>query len=314
MKHFFLILLLSITTAGVYCSPPEAARRVEVVFCLDMSASTNGLIDRFRDHLWDYTYFFSTCSPVPEYRIGVVGFSRPTFKRENGYVKVLKDLTTDMESLSKEMFDLKSSIEKGDQFVGHALIACAKDISWSKDSSVIKVLFVVGNGLVTLGGTDFRNAAAELQSMGVVVNTLYCSNRTFNKRELGGWADIAEIGKGKFTTFSVASHYYGDPGVNINQLRALNDSLNKTYLYYGPNGKEHWEIMTEQDRKIYNANAEGYLYRCLFKISPLYQKKNTTWDLIDLVTVNGSLGHTAINAAYLRKSLQSSAPMTCRKL
>jgi hypothetical protein len=211
-RFFFLILIFFFVPASRPLAQANAAGRIEVVFCLDLSGSTNGLIDRFRDHFWDYTYALSKCTPQVTYRFGVVGFSRPSFRRETGYVKVLKDLTTDMEAVGKELFELKTSVEKGDQMVGHALTACGKNISWSEDSSVVKILYVVGNGMVNEGGTDFRKAAQELQAGGIIVNTLYCNTKTMSNLEVSGWKEIAEIGKGYFSSFSVRSNYYTTVG------------------------------------------------------------------------------------------------------
>jgi hypothetical protein len=280
--------------------------RVEIVFCLDLSASTNGLIDRFRDHLWDYTRLMAQCSPQPAYRIGVVGFSRPSFRRETGYVRVLKDLTTDIESIGGVLDEMRSSIEKGDQFVGHALIACAKEISWSADSSTLKILFLVGNGRVNQGGTDYRKAAGELAEMGVQVNTLFCTTRKYSRTEAAGWAEIAAIGGGSYSAFSVSSKYVGSTGsLDLRTLHGLNDTLNRTYLYYGPAGRERWQLMQDLDARLYFRNPEGYVHRVRYKISALYQKRNSSWDLVDLLLSRGNLRQADFEPAQLPDPLRT---------
>jgi len=314
-RFFFLILIFFSVPVSRTLAQSTGTGRVEVVFCLDLSGSTNGLIDRFRDHFWDYTYALSKCNPQVSYRFGVVGFSRPSFRRETGYVKVLKDLTTDLEAVGNELFELKTSVEKGDQMVGHALAACGKNISWTADSSVLKILFMVGNGLVNEGGTDFRKAAQELQENGIIINALYCNTKTMSSLEVSGWKEIAEIGKGYFSSFSVRSNYYTTvAGVDLKRLHELNDSLNNTYVYYGPVGKERWQMMRELDRRIYNSNPEGYLYRSYFKISPLYQRKNSSWDLVDLLFVKGNFRFSDLDPAYLPETLRLAKEEDLRKL
>jgi hypothetical protein len=299
MKPFFIILLFAALTNTAF-SQQDTPRKVEIVFCLDMSASTNGLIDRFREHLWDYTNLFAGCQPVPAFRIGLVGFSRPSFKKENGYVKVLKDLTTDIESVSKKLFDLKTSVEKGDQYVGHALTACTKNISWSPDTGVIKIVFFAGNGLVNMGGIDYRKAAADLAEMGVQINTLFVTTRTFTKKEISGWEEIAKIGNGTFSSFTVSTNYFSPTGsMDMKQLRALNDSVNATYLYYGTSGLARWQLMTEQDRKIFNTNPEGFIFRTQFKVSSLYQSCNSSWDLVDFFSAHGDVHNADLTPALL---------------
>jgi hypothetical protein len=261
-----------------------------------------------RDHLWDYTSLFLDCQPSPAFRIGMVGFSRPSFRRETGYVRVLKDLTTDVESLGKELFDLKTSIEKGDQYVGHALTACAHNISWSKDPGTLKLVILAGNGEVQGGGVDPRDAVTELQALGVTVHALYCVPRAWSKHEMNGWEELANKGGGTFSTFSVSTKYFTALGdFNMDRLQALNDSLNATYLYYGPAGKTRWQLMQDLDRKIRYANPEGYLHRSRFKCSPLFQGKNTAWDLVDFYQVRGETDFAAFDAALLPESLQDLA-------
>ena len=103
----------------------KTGQAVDIVFCLDLSSSANGLIDQMRNLLWDYWYFLWRCQPVPNYRISVVAYSRFSYGKKTGYVKVLKDLSTDFELLSAILYKIPSRIEKGDQYVGSALNMCS---------------------------------------------------------------------------------------------------------------------------------------------------------------------------------------------
>ncbi len=255
---------------------------VDVVFCIDLSASTNGILDRFRDHLWDYVHLFDKCSPSANFRIGFVAFSRPSYQRENSYVKVIQDLTEDFESMSHELLRIKSTIEKGDQFVGAALNVCMRNISWSKDPNALKVVFLVGNGKASTGELDYERAAEELASKGVIINSVYCLEpaAAFEKR---GWEKIAEIGGGKFSTIQIKNVYYESiHGFDLDKFHALNQKFNNTYLYYGKGGFTKWRLQCQEDVHMYTCNTEGYRYRTQYKISTRYQQKNSDWDLIDL--------------------------------
>lgn len=280
-KFFLVIICLNLffnSFSYVQSQPPP----VDIVFCIDLSASTNGILDRFRDHLWDYVHLFSQCAPAPNVRIGFVAFSRPSYKRENSYVKVIQDLTNDFESLSHELLVIKSTIEKGDQFVGAAMSVCSKDISWSKDSDALKVVFLVGNGKATTGEMNYERAATELASKGVIINTVYCIEpaAAFDKR---GWEQIAEIGGGKFSAIQIKNVYYESlHGFDIDKFHALNKKFNNTYLYYGKHGFTKWRLQCQEDDYMYTFNTEGFRFRSQFKMSNQYQQKNADWDLIDL--------------------------------
>ena len=168
-KQFFRIFLSLLFFTILSSSPVKAQKAtgqtVDVVFCLDLSSSANGLIDHLRNHIWDYWYFFSRCQPAPNYRIGVVAYSRFSYGKSTGYSKLIKDLGTDFEPLSNILYKIPSRIEKGDQYVGAALSTCLKKISWSKDPNAIKIIFLVGNGDVTLGAENIDRNIEKLLSL-----------------------------------------------------------------------------------------------------------------------------------------------------
>ena len=133
----------------------KAGRPLDIVFCLDLSGSTNGLLTDVRDNLWLISNEIDQMNPRPALRIGVVGFSRPSFGKNNAYVKMLSDLTDDLDHVAAELYKLKPCIEKGDQIVSAALNTAIADASWSKDEQATKLIFVVGNGMVTANGYEY---------------------------------------------------------------------------------------------------------------------------------------------------------------
>src|SRR5437868_14968972 len=126
-KIFALAIVFNLFFSSVSFSQ-ATPQQVEIVFCMVLSASTNGILDRFRDHLWDYVHLFSNCSPEVNFKIGLVAFARPSYLKENSYVKVLQDLTDDYESFSYRLLQMKPNVENGEQLVGAALTACSKKI------------------------------------------------------------------------------------------------------------------------------------------------------------------------------------------
>lgn len=267
--------------AQVKTGPP-----VDVVFCLDLSGSSNGLIDHFRDHLWDFWYFFSQCSPSPDFKFGIVAYARFSYGKNTGYTKVLKNLGTDFEVLSNILYRIPSRTEKGDQYVGSALNTCLKEINWSKDPSAKKIIFLVGNGDVTTGPDDIDIVVDKLVNQNIVVNAIYCK-APGEKKAINGWQTLAQKSKGKIETISLRNIYFDSPGgFDMQKFRVLNKKFNSTYLYYGKGGRGRYKIMQDADNHIYVRNTEGYRYRTLYKASPDYQRKNDSWDLVDLYYKN----------------------------
>jgi hypothetical protein len=281
-----LILFLLLLEPKPVTAQQKTGQPVDIVFCLDLSSSANGLIDQMRNHMWDYWYFLSRCQPVPNYRISVVAFSRFSYGKRTGYVKVIKDLSTDFELLSALLYKIPSRIEKGDQYVGSALNMCLRKLSWSNDPNALKIIFLVGNGDVKLGGDDIDRVTEKLVSQGVIINTVYCTVPG-ERKAIRGWSRLAELGNGKMAVISLRNRYFDRlNGFDLQRFRALNRKFNNTYLYYGPGGYKRWKILINEDNHIFITNTEGYRYRSLFKVSEDYQKKNYSWDLVDLYYKN----------------------------
>jgi hypothetical protein len=282
IRIFFILLFVFAANSSKPGVQSPFGTPVDIVFCLDLSGSTNGIIDRMRNHIWDYVNLFSKCEPRPDFRIGFVGFARPSFGKDNYYVKVLSNLTHDIEGLTHELLKLRTQIEKGDQFVGPALKVCSENISWSERPNAVKVIFLGGNGLVTTGSEPYTKAVEACVAKGIIINCVYLLNNPI-PGEQAGWEDIASRGNGKYTSMQVKFEYYENlGGFDMEKLFSLNKQLNETYLYYGPIGKERAKIQRADDEGIYKANSEGYRYRLQFRISDMYLNKNSEWDLVDL--------------------------------
>ncbi len=283
----------------------SAGKPIDIVFCLDLSNSSNGLIDHFRNRLWDYWYFFSRCQPRPDFRIGVVTYARFSNGKSNGYSKVIRDLGTDFERLSNILYRIPSRVEKGDQYVGSALNTCLKKISWSKDSDAKKIIFLVGNGDVNTGMVDLDNVIEQLVEKNITVNTIYCT-APGERLAITGWQKIAHDCNGEIHTMSLRTHYFDNLNdFDLKKFRQLNRRFNNTYLYYGKGGRIRWRMLQYEDNHVYVTNTEGFRYRAMYKLSSDYQRKNSSWDLVDLFSRNPD--------AYLKadKSLMND---TCKRM
>jgi hypothetical protein len=188
--------------------------------------------------------------------------------------------------MSALLFKIPSRIEKGDQYVGAALNTCLKKISWSKNPDAVKMIFLVGNGDVTTGAQDIDLVMDKIIAQNIIVNTVYCTVPG-EKKAIKGWERIALKGNGKISTISIRNHYFDRlNGFDLTRFRALNRKFNSTYLPYGPEGRLRLKRVTDEDNHVYITNTEGYRYRSLYKISDDFQKKNSSWDLVDLYYKN----------------------------
>lgn len=310
--RFLLIIVVFLFSTKTGNSFQNEKKPIDVVFCIDLSGSTNGLIDDVRDNLWDIINQVYSYRPQPVLRIGVVAFSRPSFGKENGYVKILCPLTDNYEPLAFEMAKLKPSIEKGDQLVGLALKTATLNMDWSKNDDAVKVIFLIGNGHVNLDGMKYKESYEAASQKKIIVNTVYCRSLNF-KDEIFGWREIAKNTGGE--QFELVVHKR-NPLVltctNTELLHQLAKKLQATYFYYGKNGKEIYKMEELIDKTAQLANEMTFQSRLFYKISDLYQMRQPHWDLVDYLKSTNS-DFTELNFDLLEDSLKKYSPAMLRK-
>lgn len=289
-----LLLLTFLPTTGNEDRDPQGPP-MDVVFCVDLSGSSNGILDDIRDRYWEVVNQVNNYRPTPNLRIAVVGFSRPSFGARNQYVKILKGFTSDFDLLSYELFKLQPYIEKGDQMVGSAIRTCVKGLDWSEGENAIKVIYLIGNGRVDLGPFSYLDACDLAVKEGITINALYCKTARQIPDEEAGWRNLARVSGGSYHQIFIHKR----PPVLVTtydstELYKLSESLSKTYLAYGKLGDERIKVMAKADENAYFSNLMTFESRMYHKISERYQFQNTQWDLVDFYRWNDKLPSNGI--------------------
>jgi hypothetical protein len=255
---------------------------------MDLSGSTNGLLDDVRDMEWDLINQANSYKPQPLLRIGVVAFSRLSFGKESGYVKILCPLTTDYEQFAFELAKMKLAVEKGDQLVGAALKTAVNGMNWSDNQDAVKVIFLIGNGHVNLDQYKYREAYGLAEEKKIIVNTVYCMNSNY-KEEILGWREIANGTHGMQYELTVHKR---NPLIltckDSARLYDLADKLSATYIYFGQTGKDNFKMQDLIDKTAMRSNEMTFQSRLFYKISDLYQLQQSQWDLVDYVKLTNS--------------------------
>ncbi len=294
-------------------SESASANEVDLVFCMDLSGSTNGLIPDFQNKIWQVVNEIYRLKPTPKLRIGLIGFSRPSFGRENGYVKVLCHLGGDVDRVAYELGSLKPAVEKGDQYVGAALEMAGR-MDWTTHPKALRVIYLIGNGTVNAGGLNYRLTCENLLKRNIFINTIYCFQKSIIPAEIPGWKSIADNTGGAHYVYQIQMLSPGKKTENnINSLVLLNEQLNKTYIYYGENGKGRMKKQLETDKISLNSGEIYFYNRVLSKITDPFQSCQSGWDLINYVRVSGPR-LDRIEHAFLPDSLQSLDPGKLEKL
>lgn len=306
MYQKFLAIIISL----VFSVSPILAQRaqvMEVAFLLDLSGSTNGLLNDIRNNYYYIINEVQSMKPTPQLKISVIAFGRPSFGSKTNYVKIISDFTTDYDKIQFELIELKTSIEKGNHYIGDAVYAALRNLSWSPGNKAIKEIYIIGNGMINTSKFINNNKLAqEAISAGIRINTIYTYYGTKKiPKEILGWRDFAEKTQG---TYSEATINRNEPNPQLAKdqsiLNPMNQKLNASLLPYKKGGKEMLKMTEIIDR--YHRNVGGYSFedRIYFKTTPYYQNTTYLWDLIS-TTYKQHVDLATVDKTFLPKDFQN---------
>jgi hypothetical protein len=209
-----------------------------------------------------------------------VGYSRPSFGRNDFYVKTISRLTDDFDRLVVELYKLKAGVEKGDQYVSNALEVSGLQMNWSRGQQSVKILFLIGNGNVDTGSSDYRSVADEIRESGISLVPVYCLRQRRLNDELG-WELIGRVSGIPYETIWATRR---DPfvvaGQGTEQLMELHRELNRLVVPTGKEGQRAYEEMKSCDNRAMMYLPHNYEDRLYHRISPGYLKQMTSWDMV----------------------------------
>jgi len=283
-----ICLISTETQAKILPQLPVNGDPIDIVLVIDISGSTGGILSSVRGKFWEIQNELARLEPAPNYRIGIVCMGRPSFKKENNYVQVISDLTSDIDAAAYPFFQIKDVTAPGNYFMGDALDVAVNDMDWSKDPNAIKLIFVAGNGKPS-AGPGFKKPIKDAQEDGIVVHSLYFFTYS-NKKEQVEWKAMATTTGGAFNIIGLK-----EPAVVLEKsydgamLREANHMINTTYVYYGQNGLNRYEMQADLDEDAELQGENQVEARTFFKATSLYQGHNSSWDLVDLKSTGGDI-------------------------
>ena len=255
------------------------ARDVDIIVCLDTSGSMESLIDSARARLWDIVTEVMELEPNANLRVGLLTFGNPTdgASKADGYVLLRSDLTNDLDGLYDELFSLTTS--GGDEYVGWAVDTALKQVSWSTEDNAAHIVFVAGNESADQGRNtrDFRDVMRQANEQGVVVNALFAGNES-QGRDLH-WDEVATRGGGVYAAIDKTTGTRQIATSYDDEIQALNDRLNHTYVSYGVDGKAKKARQIKQDDNAASMGIGSLVSRIGAKGSAAYD--NSGWDMVD---------------------------------
>src|SRR5688500_1803777 len=277
-------LLMSFTTDKVNVVAPANGQTIMLALLLDTSNSMDGLIDQAKSQLWkivnEVAAAKSTDGMQPDLKIALYEYGNDGLPSAEGYIRQVSALTDDLDVISEKLFSL--STNGGNEFCGQVIKTALNQLAWSASSADLKMIFIAGNEPFTMGSVSYELAGDAAKKKGVVVNTIYCGD--FNDGVTLSWKRGAELTGGAFMSIEQNNQTVYVPTPYDDQMAALNDKLNATYIYYGASGEHRKEQQIVQDHNAASYGSSNMAERSSCKSSHAY--KNSSWDLVDAAKDN----------------------------
>jgi Mg-chelatase subunit ChlD len=207
--------------------------RIEVCFVLDTTGSMSGLIDGAKQKIWSIANELIGAKPTPELRLGLVAYR----DRGDEYVTREFDLTNDIDAIYGQLQSFRAD-GGGDtpESVNEALNQAVRQMSWSRDSKVLKIIFLVGDSpphTDYLGDTQYPDICREAAKRDLIINTVQCGSQG---QTTPIWRQIAKLAEGSYAAIAQSGNMAVLATPMDDKLAELNRKLGETLVAYGSEG------------------------------------------------------------------------------
>lgn len=235
------LLAAAVSTALWFVAPVFAHRvaqskpRMEVVFVLDTTGSMGGMIAGAKQKIWAIANKLKSAQPTPEISFGLVGYR----DRGDAYVTRVHGLSTNLDEVYRNLqaFEAQGGNDEPES-VNEALHLAVRDMQWSTDPKVLRVIFLVGDARPHMDYQDdvkYPETCRLANTKGILINTLQCGRLSGTEAV---WREIASKTNG---TYGAILQDGGSIRIDTRydeQIREINLRLNSTIILYGSRAEQ----------------------------------------------------------------------------
>jgi hypothetical protein len=287
--------------------------KIQAAILLDVSGSMDGLIEQAKAQLWNMvnTMGKAKCDAniSPQIEIALYEYGRSTNDVKAGYVKRINGFISDLDSLSQNLFNLKTN--GGDEYCGQVIFTSLNELQWDSSPESYRVIFIAGNEDFLQGSLHYTKACTEAKNKGVIVNTIYCGDKMQGIRE--HWNLVGECGNGSFTNINQDAKVEDIPTPYDSLIYTLNDKLNGTYIAYGYAGAGKKAKQEQMDAANATMSKSAGIKRIKSKSNGAVYN-NSQWDLVDAKDRGGDVALEKIDKKELPDSLKNKSTEELKKI
>ncbi|MGF1580399.1 MAG: hypothetical protein ACFCD0_13645 [Gemmataceae bacterium] len=229
-----LYILFGLSPTASPQAPSKTKNRVEVVFCVDTTASMKELLQTARKKIWTISNQVVAGHPTPELRIGLVAF-RDRSDAKKSYVTKVYKLTNGLDNAYQWLVQLDAA-GGGDhpESVNQALHEAITKINWTKGKNVLRIIFLVGDAPPHMDYKDdvsYAKTCKMAVDRGIIINTIQCGIHPLTAKH---WMAISKLGQGGY----IRIRYGEGDAQNVStpydeRLATLNTKLTNSTLPFG---------------------------------------------------------------------------------
>jgi len=254
--------------------PRAKAASVQIALLLDTSGSMDGLIEQARARLWKLVSELSYAEQNgqrPQIEVALFEYGNDGISADAGHIRMVSPFATDLDRVFAALVDLKTN--GGQEYAGQAIQQALRQLQWKDQSAVYRTIFIAGNEAFQQGPVEFKDAIREAQKQGIIVNTIYCGDRS--QGEALGWSSGALAGGGAYMHIDHNRTAQVETAPQDAEIRRLNEQLQDNVLPAGPAGKA--ELAREKQAQKSAAGKQADIDRALFSAS---KASSRSWDLV----------------------------------
>lgn len=209
--------------------------RMEVVFVLDTTGSMSGMIAGAKQKIWAIANKLKSAQPTPDISFGLVGYR----DRGDAYVTKVFGLTTNLDEIYTNLFAFEAQGGNDEpESVNEALHKAVRDMQWSTDPKVLRVIFLVGDARPHMDYQDdvkYPETCRLANKKGILINTLQCGRLSGTET---AWRAIAAKTNGTYAAILQSGGSIKIDTPYDEKIRELNIRLNATIILYGSRAEQ----------------------------------------------------------------------------
>jgi hypothetical protein len=280
------------------------APRIQVAILLDVSGSMDGLIDQAKAQLWNLVSLLGKAEckgGTPRIEIALYEYGRDSNPVSKGYIRRISAFSTDLDSLSKNLFALTTN--GGSEYCPQVIYTSAKELDWDTSAQTYRAIFIAGNETFWQGKLTWTEACDAARAKGIVVNTIYCGDRMSGINE--HWNLGAECGRGSYSNINSNAKLEEISTPYDSALYTLNDRLNGTMIGYSIQGNYKLVDVASVDKMNSSFNKSAAAKRMEVKANKkLY--RNDSWEMVDAYETDSTV-ITRMEKSTLPDSLKNAS-------